>query len=114
MTTTLAPTQPRVRYHPIRGAVYGLLFGLGLALLLMVFKVLALSVPMIIVLGILFLVLGGLWGRFAPPRAAKDPPPTERAVARANLADSPNPPPPPQGPPRDAPPTGPPPGPPTA
>jgi hypothetical protein len=75
MTTTLTPANPTVHYHPIRGAVYGLLFGLGLSLLLMVFKVLALSVPLIIVLGIVFAVLGGLWGRFAPPRAAKDSPP---------------------------------------
>ncbi|HUP75782.1 MAG TPA: hypothetical protein VM282_22295 [Acidimicrobiales bacterium] len=75
MTTTLAATQPTVRYHPIRGAVYGLLFGLGLALVLMVFKVLALSVPIMIVLGLVFSVLGGVWGRFAPPRGAKTPPP---------------------------------------
>ena len=60
MTTTIAATKPTVRYHPIRGAVYGLFFGLGLALLLMVFKVLALSVPLIIVLGLVFLVLGGV------------------------------------------------------
>jgi hypothetical protein len=75
MTTTIAATQSTVRYHPIRGAVYGLLFGLGLALVLMVFKVLALSVPIMIVLGLLFLVLGALWGRFAPPRAPQNPPP---------------------------------------
>jgi hypothetical protein len=80
MTTTLAASKPTVRYHPIRGAVYGLLFGLGLALVLMVFKVLALSVPMMIVLGLLFLVLGGVWGRFAPPRRAKNPPPAERTT----------------------------------
>ena len=75
MTTTIAATKPTVRYHPIRGAVYGLFFGLGLALLLMVFKVLGLSVPLMIVLGLVFLVLGAVWGRFAPPRATKEPPP---------------------------------------
>ena len=75
MTTTIAaPQQPTVRYHPIRGAVYGLLFGLGLSLVLMVFKVLALSLPLMIVLGVVFAVLGGVWGRFAPPRGAKDEP----------------------------------------
>ena len=75
MTTTLTSAQPTVRYHPIRGAAYGLLFGLGLALLLMVFKVLALSLPLIVALGVVFLVLGGVWGRFAPPREIKDPSP---------------------------------------
>ena len=83
MTTTIAATKPTVRYHPIRGAVYGLFFGLGLALLLMVFKVLGLSVPLMIVLGLVFLVLGGVWGRFAPPRATKDPPPTRPTITGA-------------------------------
>ena len=83
MTTTIAATKPTVRYHPIRGAIYGLFFGLGLALLLMVFKVLALSVLLIIVLGVVFLVLGGVWGRFAPPRATKDPPPARPTITGA-------------------------------
>jgi hypothetical protein len=94
MTTTIAATKPTVRYHPIRGAVYGLFFGLGLALLLMVFKVLALSVPLIIVLGVLFLVLGGVWGRFAPPRATKDPPPARPTITgapRTTTAETPTP-----------------------
>ena len=96
MTTTLAPADAHVRYHPIRGAVYGLLFGFGLALLLMVFKVLALSVPVIVVLSIVFAVLGGLWGRFAPPRAAKDQRPTtivepEMASATATAPATPTP-----------------------
>jgi hypothetical protein len=82
-TTTLSPAQSTVRYHPIRGAIYGLLFGLGLALVLMVFKVLALSVPMILILGVVFLVLGALWGRFAPPRAPKGSPPEVRPIAQA-------------------------------
>jgi hypothetical protein len=80
MTTTIAATKPTVRYHPIRGAVYGLFFGLGLALLLMVFKVLALSVPLIIVFGLVFLILGGVWGRFAPPRPTKEQPPTRPTI----------------------------------
>lgn len=94
MTTTLAATQPTVRYHPIRGAAYGLFFGLGLALVLMVFKVLALSVPMLFVLALLFLVLGGVWGRFAPPRAAKNPPPARSTITgtpRTTTLDAPTP-----------------------
>ncbi|MEO5842252.1 MAG: hypothetical protein ABIQ73_23960 [Acidimicrobiales bacterium] len=73
MTTTLAATQPTVRYHPIRGAAYGLFFGLGLALVLMVFKVLALSVPMLFVLALLFLVLGGVWGRVCAATRCEEP-----------------------------------------
>jgi hypothetical protein len=94
MTTTIAPTKPTVQYHPIRGAIYGLFFGLGLALLLMVFKVLALSVPLIIVLGVVFLVLGGVWGRFAPARAPKEPPPTRPRITgtpRTTTVETPTP-----------------------
>ena len=101
MTTTIAATKPTVRYHPIRGAIYGLFFGLGLALLLMVFKVLALSVPLIIVLGFVFLVLGGVWGRFAPPRATKDPPPARPTITgapRTTTVETPTPPQPPAAP----------------
>ena len=82
MTTTLSPAQSTVRYHPFRGAIYGLFFGFGLALVLMVFKVLALSVPMILILGVLFLVLGGVWGRFSPPRAPKGAPPGPRVMVQ--------------------------------
>lgn len=82
MTTTVSPAQSTVHYHPIRGAIYGLFFGLGLALVLMVFKVLALSVPMILILGVVFLVLGGVWGRLAPPRAPKGPPPGPRVMVQ--------------------------------
>jgi hypothetical protein len=88
-TTTLTSSQTTVRYHPIRGAIYGLLMGLGLALVLMVYKVLALSVPMILVLGVVFLVLGGLWGRFAPVRSPKGTQPTTTAPASAH--DQPHP-----------------------
>ena len=91
MTTTLTAAKPTVSYHPIRGAIYGLFFGLGLALLLMVFKVLALSVPLILVLGVVFMVLGGLWGRFAPPRRAETPPPASQPAKAATPAAAPNP-----------------------
>ena len=113
MTTTIAATQSTVRYHPIRGAVYGLLFGLGLALVLMVFKVLGLSLPLMIVLGLVFLVLGAVWGRFAPPRATKEPPPErpritgtprtttlETPATPTTASTEPPPPPPPGAPPQ--------------
>ena len=92
MATTVAAPRPTLRYHPIRGAIYGLLFGLGLALVLMVFKVLALSVPIILVLGVLFLALGAVWGRFAPPRGAKKAPPSPPVAAAPLVARRPCPP----------------------
>ena len=95
MTTTLAPTQPGLDITRSAARAMACVRS-RIALLLMVFKVWHVGAddhPA----RHLFLVLGGLWGRFAPPRSAKDPPPTERAMARANRADSPNPPPPRKG-----------------
>jgi hypothetical protein len=54
------------RGHPILGAVTGLLFGISLAVTLLVFGVLALDSILVAVLPVLFLLLGGVWGKLAP------------------------------------------------
>jgi hypothetical protein len=54
------------RGHPVLGAVMGLLFGLSLALTLLVFGVFALDSILLLVLPVLLLVLGGVWGKLAP------------------------------------------------
>lgn len=65
---TTAAAQPTVRRHPLRGAVWGVVLGLGAALLLIGRQVIALGtvLPLGVVLGCL--VLGALWGAFAPAR----------------------------------------------
>lgn len=74
MATTTSDTT--VARHPIRGAVWGILFGIGLALLLAGRKVIAFgetsSFLIVIAIGI---VLGALWGQFGPARAPKGPQP---------------------------------------
>lgn len=57
-----------VSYHPIRGAIFGLLTGLGLAIYLIIFKVITLGLVTPIVVIVASVVLGALWGRFAPAR----------------------------------------------
>lgn len=68
-------TEPSVKRHPIRGALWGLLMGIGIALILFNFSIIALGqiVPWLIVIGV-FIVLGILWGMFAPAKKPKGEP----------------------------------------
>ncbi len=61
-------TSKEVNYHPIRGAMYGLILGIGLVLLLITFAVITIQFVMPVIVIILATVLGGVWGRFGPPR----------------------------------------------
>lgn len=61
--------------HPIRGFFWGLATGIGVALLLMVFAVIPLSIPSLIVYAAVSAVLGAVWGVFAPPKRPKGPAP---------------------------------------
>lgn len=57
--------------HPIRGFIWGLVTGAGVALLLMVFSVIPLSIPTLGIYTGVSAVLGALWGAFAPPKRPK-------------------------------------------
>ena len=92
-------TQPKVKRHPIRGALWGLMMGIGVALILINFAVIAFGtiVPWIVI-GV-FVVLGVLWGLFAPAKKPKGepPPPTEAATSAAAEPEHPSPPEEPEG-----------------
>jgi hypothetical protein len=74
-------TQTTLTRHPIRGFIWGLITGAGVALLLMVFSVVPLSIPTLGIYAGVSAVLGALWGSFAPPRQAKGPAPTPPPAA---------------------------------
>ncbi len=59
-------TVQAVKYHPIRGATYGFVLGIGLALLLIAFSVITIQFTMPVIVIILVTALGGAWGRFGP------------------------------------------------
>jgi hypothetical protein len=62
----------RRKIHPIRGLFAGLLFGLGLSVILVSYSVIAFgtNAPLIIVL--VCVVLGALWGSFGPARGGTE------------------------------------------
>jgi hypothetical protein len=56
------------RGSPVLGAFAGLFFGLSIAVLLVLFGLVALDTSLVLVLPLLFLVLGVAWGFVAPLR----------------------------------------------
>ena len=54
------------RGHPALGGLAGFLFGLGLAITMLVFGVVRLDSILLVVAPVLLLVLGIVWGKLAP------------------------------------------------
>lgn len=69
--------------HPIRGALWGLMMGFGVILLLMVLSIVRLDIPTAIIYTVVGAVVGLLWGVFAPPKKPKGPAPVRHATAPA-------------------------------
>ena len=73
--TTVAPTPPpvgRVQRHPVRGFFFGLLLGIGVAMLtvlLGVFEMFTWTGPIAIIVG--GVVIGVLWATLAPAKKPK-------------------------------------------
>lgn len=68
-------SQTTLHRRPIRGFIWGLVLGLGVTGLLMVFSIIELSIPNLIIYTAVVAVLGVLWGLFAPPKKPKGPAP---------------------------------------
>lgn len=77
---TPAPGQTVTKRHPIRGLFWGLMMGLGLALVAVVIKVMTLSLVNVIVLTSIGVAFGIVWGLFGPEKAPTGPAPAARTV----------------------------------
>ncbi|MCP3936800.1 MAG: hypothetical protein GY708_15675 [Actinomycetia bacterium] len=62
-----------VKRHPIRGAIYGVVLGIGLALVAVGRKMITLDSIMPIVLIVVGIAVGVLWAMFAPAKQPKNP-----------------------------------------
>ncbi|MDA0353019.1 MAG: hypothetical protein O3A10_12510 [Chloroflexi bacterium] len=60
-----------VRGRPVMGAVFGLLFGIFLSLSLLQMSVYALDSALVLIVPIVMLGVGGVYGFFAPLRVLK-------------------------------------------
>lgn len=80
-------TSGEVKRRPIRGALWGLLLGIGVTALLIMYSVIAVGTltPWVVLLA--FIVLGVLWGLFGPAKRTRDLPPSRvHAVPTATTA----------------------------
>ncbi len=88
MATTTEPTEagPRVKRHPVRGLIWGFVLGIGIAIYLVIFAVIAFgTLTPFVVIG-LTTIAGGLWGLFAPPKKPKGDKETEADEPLAPLS----------------------------
>ena len=69
----------RVQRHPIRGGLYGLLLGLSVAIYLILFAVTPFRISTVVTVVVIGVVVGGLWGAFAPAKKGDGPDPNEHA-----------------------------------
>jgi hypothetical protein len=79
MTSTInseASAPQEVRKHPVRGAIWGFFLGLGVAMYLVLFAIIAFGdwIPFTICVAA-GITLGILWALFAPAKQPKGPPP---------------------------------------
>jgi hypothetical protein len=70
-------TEPETatRRHPVRGGLYGLCLGIGAAIYLIIFSLVPFDVVTSVVVAAAGVVVGILWGLFAPARKPDGPPP---------------------------------------
>ncbi len=73
--------------HPVRGALWGLVFGIGVSLLLMVFSIVPLSIPNLIIYTAIVLVLSVLWSFFAPAKKPAGAAPMESTPPPAPMSE---------------------------
>ena len=75
--------------HPIRGAIYGLCLGIGVAIYLIIFSIVEFNATTAIIVVVVCIVIGILWGLFAPAKKPKGAPPaTIEHEAVPTMADA--------------------------
>ena len=57
-----------VQRHPLRGAGYGVLLGIGIAIYLVLFAVTPFRISTIVIVVVITAIVGALWGAFAPAK----------------------------------------------
>ena len=82
-------SQTTLHRHPIRGLIWGLVFGLGVSGLLIFFSIVPLSISNVILYTVVGTVVGILWSLFAPPKKPKGAAPAQSTPPAAAPASPP-------------------------
>ncbi|MGY9073971.1 MAG: hypothetical protein ACKVHU_13620 [Acidimicrobiales bacterium] len=78
-TTSKSTQTGTAKRHPIRGGLYGIVLGLGLALMVVGRKIVTLDSVLPIVLVVVGIVIGVLWGMFATAKKPRGAAPAANA-----------------------------------
>ncbi len=70
----VSPHDTRVERHPGLGGFYGLMLGLGVAIYLVIFSVTPFRISTMVTVVVVGIVVGALWGAFAPAKKLTDMP----------------------------------------
>ena len=65
---TMTEQSPTIERHPVRGALWGLLLGVGVAIYLILFTVISVSIVTPVIVIVVCGALGLVWASVAPPR----------------------------------------------
>ena len=76
--------------HPIRGLLWGIPFGLGLTVVLVLTKVIALDQAQVVIVFVAGLAIGLLWSLFGPAKKPKGAAPEVSAPAAAQAVEDPS------------------------
>ena len=77
-------TATTARRHPVRGALYGIVLGLGLALVAIGRKLVTLDSIMPLVIVVVGIVIGVSWSMLGPAKNPKAPAPPEASADGAD------------------------------
>lgn len=77
--------------HPIRGFLYGIFFGLGLALIVVGQGIAALGTWPPVIVFVVGLIAATLWSIYGPAKAPKGPPPAGATVVDTEPMEEPEP-----------------------
>ena len=69
-----------VQRHPLRGAAYGLLLGIGVAIYLVLFAITPFRWSTVAIVAVAVAALGALWGAFAPVKRPEKGSPEDMAM----------------------------------
>lgn len=71
-----------IKKHPVRGLLWGLVFGIGLTFVLVFTTIIELDLTIMIIVALVGTAVGVVWSMYGPAKAPKGPPPVERVVVQ--------------------------------
>jgi hypothetical protein len=79
-TPNIGYAAPVKQTHPVRGVLWGIMFGLGLVIVLILTKIISLDLVQALIVFVIAVVVGTVWSLYGPAKAPKTPAPSAQAL----------------------------------